>query len=75
MPGVSGREFVDRLRRERPELLGRLLFLTGDTLAADTAALLRDVGAPSLAKPFQFAALERLIQAIAARRAGPGGVA
>jgi PAS domain S-box-containing protein len=74
MPGVGGREFVERLRRDRPALLGRLLFLTGDILAADTAALLHDVGAPSLAKPFQFAALEQLIRAIAGRHAPPTGV-
>jgi PAS domain S-box-containing protein len=74
MPGVGGREFVARLRRDRPDLLGRLLFLTGDTLAADTASLLHDVGAPSLAKPFQFAALERLIRTIAGRHAPSSGV-
>src|SRR5205823_9038674 len=29
MPGMSGREFLERLRRDRPELLGRLVFKIG----------------------------------------------
>ncbi|HZH80178.1 MAG TPA: ATP-binding protein [Gemmatimonadales bacterium] len=74
MPGMSGREFLDRLRRERPSLVPRLVFSTGDTFAPDTAALLRDSGVPTVTKPFDFAELERVIRDVAARAAGKGPV-
>jgi two-component system NtrC family sensor kinase len=70
MPGMSGREFLERLRHERPELAARLVFSTGDTFAADTAALLQEAGVPTLTKPFDFAALERVIREVAARVEG-----
>src|SRR5947209_11110811 len=72
MPGMSGREFLDQLRRERPNALPRLVFSTGDTFAPDTAALLRDSGVPTVTKPFDFAELERVIRAVAARTAAEG---
>jgi CheY-like chemotaxis protein len=66
MPGVGGREFLAGLRRERPELVSRLVFSSGDVAAADTAALLREAGVPSIVKPFDFAYLEQLIREVAA---------
>jgi len=70
MPGMSGREFLERLRRERPELTARVVFSTGDTFAPETAALIKESGAPTVAKPFDFAVLERVIREVAAA-AGP----
>jgi two-component system NtrC family sensor kinase len=67
MPGMAGREFVERLRRDRPELMTRLVFSTGDTFAPETAALLKEVGAPTVTKPFDFAALERVVRDVAAQ--------
>jgi PAS domain S-box-containing protein len=67
MPGVAGREFLDRLRRERPEAVRRLIFSTGDTYAPDTAALLEDAGVPSLVKPFDLSRLEQVVREVAAR--------
>jgi len=72
MPGMSGREFLEQLRRERASLVPRLVFSTGDTFAPDTAALLRDAGVPTVTKPFDFAELERVIRDVAARAAGTG---
>jgi PAS domain S-box-containing protein len=69
MPGMAGREFVERLRRDRPELMSRLVFSTGDTFAPETAALLEEVGAPTVTKPFDFAALERVVREVAAQGA------
>ena len=71
MPGMAGREFIQRLRRDRPELVARLIFSTGDTFAPDTAALLQEVGAPTVTKPFDFAALERVVREVAAQGARP----
>lgn len=68
MPGVGGREFLAGLRRDRPDLVSRLLFSSGDTAAPDTAALLRESGVPSIVKPFDFARLEQVIRDIAAAK-------
>jgi DNA-binding response OmpR family regulator len=71
MPGVAGREFLERLRRTRPEAVQRLIFSTGDTYAPDTAELLQDAGVPSLVKPFDLSRLERLVREVATRAASP----
>jgi signal transduction histidine kinase len=65
MPGMSGGEFLARLRQEYPAMVSRLVFTTGDTFAADTLSLLRDSGVPSLVKPYDFATLERLLRELA----------
>src|SRR6266516_3402873 len=65
MPGMSGGEFLERLRREQPAMVNRLIFTTGDAFAADTATLLRDAGVPSLVKPYDFARLEILLHEVA----------
>jgi signal transduction histidine kinase/ActR/RegA family two-component response regulator len=73
MPGMNGRDFLIRLREQTPMLVSTLIFATGDTLDVDTAALLADAGAPSLVKPFDFDALERLVRDVAAKSANRGG--
>jgi two-component system NtrC family sensor kinase len=65
MPGMSGREFLERLRIEHPAMVNRLVFSTGDTFASDTSSLLRDAGVPSLVKPYDFAKLETLLREVA----------
>jgi len=65
MPGMSGGEFLERLRREHPAMVQRLIFTTGDTFAADTASLLKDSGVPSLVKPYDFAKLEETLRQVA----------
>jgi len=67
MPGMSGREFLERLRRDRPELLGRLVFSTGDAFTSETATLLKESGVPTVAKPFDLAVLERVVREVAGR--------
>ena len=65
MPGMSGGEFLERLRREHPAMVKRLIFTTGDTFAADTSSLLRNSGVPSLVKPYDFAKLEGVVRQVA----------
>jgi PAS domain S-box-containing protein len=69
MPGMSGREFTDRLRRDHPELVSRLIFSTGDSFAPETAALIKETGVPTVTKPFDFAALEQVVRQLAAEAA------
>jgi signal transduction histidine kinase/CheY-like chemotaxis protein len=61
MPGMSGGEFLQRLRQEHPTLVNRLVFTTGDSFATDTAELLQASGVPNLVKPYDFASLERML--------------
>src|SRR5439155_9399781 len=60
MPGMSGREFLERLRRDRPDLVPRVVFSTGDTFAPDTAAFLKEAGVPTVTKPLDCAMLARV---------------
>src|SRR5438552_1457615 len=64
-PGMSGGEFLARLRREYPAMVNRLIFTTGDTFAADASTLLRDAGVPSLVKPYDFSKLETVLREVA----------
>ena len=68
MPGMNGRQFLERLRQEHPAMVSRLIFSTGDTFAPDTAALLQEAGVPSLVKPFDFAKLEALVREVVSAR-------
>src|SRR6266550_7026728 len=65
MPGMSGAEFLQGLRREHPAMVNRLIFTTGDTFATDTSSLLRDAGVPSLVKPYDFAKFESVLREVA----------
>ncbi|HTY07225.1 MAG TPA: ATP-binding protein [Gemmatimonadales bacterium] len=65
MPGMSGREFVTRLKQDRPDLLARVILSTGDTFAEDTSALVAETGLPTLVKPFDFDTLERMVRTAA----------
>ena len=65
MPGMSGGEFLERLRRDYPAMVQRLIFTTGDTFAADTSTLLREAGVPSLVKPYDFSKLEAVLHQVA----------
>ena len=67
MPGMSGREFLERLRRDRPDLVARMVFSTGDAFTPETATLLKESGVPTVAKPFDFAVLERVVREVAGR--------
>jgi PAS domain S-box-containing protein len=67
MPGMSGGEFLERLRRDHPAMVARLIFTTGDTFAPDTSTLLREAGVPSLVKPYDFAKLETVLRDVAAK--------
>jgi two-component system NtrC family sensor kinase len=72
MPGMNGRELLACLRRERPDLATRLVFSTDDTFAPEAAALIQEAAVPTVTKPFDFAALERVIrEVVAARQSQP----
>jgi len=63
--GINGADLHDWVRRHRPELASRIVFITGDTASAETIKLLQQNGTPCIEKPFRvqelMAAVEKTI--------------
>jgi two-component system, NtrC family, sensor kinase len=68
MPGMSGFELHQTIKRTNPELAARLVFVTGDLLSAATQARIAQSGNPYIAKPFAIERLETLVRALLAQR-------
>jgi CheY-like chemotaxis protein len=51
--GVDGADVHAWVSQNRPELAGRIVFITGDIANEETAATLRKTGAPCVEKPFR----------------------
>ncbi|HEX5437948.1 MAG TPA: ATP-binding protein [Gemmatimonadaceae bacterium] len=64
MPGMDGPAFYEVLRRERPALAERTLFITGDLVSARSRAFLSGTSQPVLSKPFEFEQLEANLLAL-----------
>ncbi|HUK54608.1 MAG TPA: response regulator [Candidatus Binatia bacterium] len=60
--GVSGADVQTWIRRHRPALAARLVFITGDVANAETLALLRHTGAPCVEKPFRARQLLEVVE-------------
>lgn len=63
--GINGADVQDWLRRHRPELAAKMIFVTGDTASRETVSLLAQAGTPCVEKPFRLhqlmAAVEQTI--------------
>ena len=68
MPGVSGIELHARLLEQRPGVIDRIIFATGDTASPETAAFLARVERPVLEKPFELSQLAAVVEATAGVR-------
>ena len=64
MPRLDGPGFYHELRRLRPELLPRVVFVTGDTLSPTTRNFLASVDAPSVRKPFEPRQLRAVVRRV-----------
>ena len=64
MPGLDGRAFYTRLQQQAPALCARVIFITGDTLGAESTAFLAQCGRPVLTKPCPAAAIRHAIQQV-----------
>ncbi|MBI5367618.1 MAG: response regulator [Planctomycetes bacterium] len=62
MPGMTGRVLHSKVKDLRPLLARRMVFVTGDTLSADTQAFFQEIGACYLAKPFTIEEVEAVVQ-------------
>jgi PAS domain S-box-containing protein len=66
MPDMDGPALYRALAERRPELLTRLVFITGDTLAADITGFLSETGASVIEKPLDPPDVSRRVQALLA---------
>ena len=64
MPGLDGFTFYTRLQQQAPALCHRLIFITGDTLGAESTAFLAQCGRPALTKPCPAAAIRHAIKQV-----------
>ena len=55
MPGMDGRKLFETVKKQNPALAHRIVFVTGDTVSADTQAFFKDTGNHWLSKPFNVA--------------------
>ena len=51
--GVDGAQVHAWVTRHRPDLVSRIIFITGDIANEETVATLRETGAPCVEKPFR----------------------
>jgi two-component system NtrC family sensor kinase len=71
MPQMNGMQMYRKLLETRPELAGRVLFVTGDLIDPETAEFVRKVDAPTIAKPLDIHEVVNAVKAIAERAEAP----
>ena len=62
--GVDGAGVWAWIAEHRPELLAKIIFITGDIVNEETAAALRRTGAPYVEKPFRVQQLVTTVENI-----------
>ena len=63
LPDGSGLELIDWIAERHPELVERVVLVTGDVVpSADTARQLAMLGRPVLTKPFDLEEVERWVR-------------
>jgi DNA-binding NtrC family response regulator len=60
--GVDGADVHAWIAANRPELVSRVIFITGDIVNEETAATLRRTGAPCVEKPFRVQQLIGVVE-------------
>lgn len=62
--GVDGADVWQWIAANRPELLARTIFITGDIVNEETAETLRRTGAPYVEKPFRVHDLISVVERV-----------
>jgi CheY-like chemotaxis protein len=52
MSGINGIELYEIVKKQYPQMAGKVIFMTGDTMSQETGEFLSSTGRPYLAKPF-----------------------
>lgn len=71
MPGMDGRKFFETVKKQNPALAHRIVFVTGDTVSADTQAFFEETGARCLSKPFSIAQVVDTVNEVLEKEAVP----
>jgi two-component system NtrC family sensor kinase len=66
MPGFSGRDLFDLIRREWPALAARFILVSGDLMRQETARFVEQTGCHTLEKPYELADLLTLLDQVCA---------
>ena len=64
MPGVGGTNLYKHINESKPDLIPKIIFITGDTVRSDTRAFLKAAGNPTLNKPLDLTELKNCIQSL-----------
>ncbi len=64
MPNMGGIEVYNNIKANRPELAGKLIFITGDTSDANTRDFLEKYDLPYITKPFDRETLLKKVNAL-----------
>ncbi len=72
MPDIDGQGLYEWIRSNKPGLLSRLLYITGDGLNPMTRAFLRRTGVPYLLKPVGSVSLVKAVRPILSGRSPAG---
>jgi DNA-binding response OmpR family regulator len=64
MPELDGSAFYSRLLQQYPSLQRKVIFLTGDTLSAESMVFLEQCGQPWMPKPCNLAEVRSAIQQV-----------
>ena len=62
--GVDGSDVHAWISTHKPELVSRVIFITGDIVNEETAATLRRTGAPYVEKPFRVQQLLGVVEKV-----------
>jgi DNA-binding NtrC family response regulator len=62
--GVDGADVWEWISQNRPEMLARVIFITGDIVNEDTAETLHRTGAPYIEKPFRVSELLTMVRRV-----------
>ena len=67
MPRMDGIEFYRRIIEMRPEMKGRVIFVTGDLMNRELASVLAETGALTIPKPLEIHRVVTALEQVAGR--------
>jgi CheY-like chemotaxis protein/anti-sigma regulatory factor (Ser/Thr protein kinase) len=68
MPGMSGRELYQAIKKQHPNSAEKVVFITGDVMTAKTRDFLASTGRPYLIKPFDSKDMANVMEKVLAGR-------